>query len=137
VTEAVLDASVILKWFRTEGERNVAEARSLRRTFTEGELVVFAPPLVRLELVDVAGRRWRWRERRLVALANALDELAFQLRDPELTRVARWTARGLTAYDAAYVALAEEEGIQLFTDDDVLATAAGEIATSLGESGVR
>ena len=137
MTEAVLDASVILKWFRSEGERNVAEARSLRRAFTEGELVVFAPPLVRLELLNVAGRRWRWRERPLVALANALDELGFQLRDPELTRVARWTARGLTAYDAAYVALAEEEGIRLFTDDDFLATAAGEIATRLGESGLR
>ena len=36
-----------------------------------------------------------------------------------------WTGRGLTAFDAAYVALAEQEAIRLVTDDeDMLAVAA-------------
>jgi predicted nucleic acid-binding protein len=134
VTEAVLDASVVLKWFRAEGERNLAAARSLRTSFETGELVVFAPPLLRLEIVNVAGRRWRWPETALVELAGALDELGFELREPELGRVARWTARGLTAYDAAYVALAEAEKIRLVTDDDLVVTVAPAVATALAAS---
>ena len=134
MTEAVLDASVVLKWFRGEGERNVTAARSLRRVFEAGELLVFAPPLLRLEIVNVAGRRWRWDERALVALAGALDHLGFLLREPELDRLARWTARGLTAYDAAYVAIAEMEAVALVTDDDLVLAVAPEIATPLGEA---
>jgi predicted nucleic acid-binding protein len=134
VTEAVLDASVILKWFRGEGERNSAAARSLRAAFEAGELLVFAPPLLRLEIVNVAGRRWRWAEGALLELAAALDELGFELREPELARVARWTAHGLTAYDAAYVAVAEVETISLVTDDDRIVAAAPEVAVTLSDA---
>jgi len=133
VTEAVLDASVVLKWFRGEGERNLAAARSLRAAFEAGELVVLAPPLLRLEIVNVAGRRWRWGEAALVELAAALDELGFELKEPELGLVARWTARGLTAYDAAYVALADAETIRLITDDDLIVTVAPRVATALAD----
>jgi predicted nucleic acid-binding protein len=132
MTEAVLDASVVLKWFRVEGERNVEQARVLRAAFEAGELIVLAPPLLYLEIVNVAGRRWHWAETSLVDLAVALEDLGFDLREPELSRVARWTAQGLTSYDAAYVALAEREGIQLITDDDSMVRAAAGIATALG-----
>jgi predicted nucleic acid-binding protein len=134
VTEAVLDASVVLKWFRDEGERHLAAARSLRATFEAGDLVVFAPPLLRLEIVNVAGRRWRWAEGALVELAAALEELGLELREPELGRVARWTAHGLTAYDAVYVALADAEAIRLITDDDGIVTAAPEVAIALADA---
>lgn len=97
-----------LKWFRGAGERHLAAARSLRAAFEPGELVVFAPSLLRLEIVNVAGRRWRWSENALVELAAALDELELEVRETELGRVAQWTAHGLTAYDAAYVALADQ-----------------------------
>ncbi len=130
--EIVLDASVVLKWFRSENERHLDAARSLRAAFEAGELLVFAPPLLRLEIVNAAGRRWRWDEASLADLATALDELGFQLQEPELGRVARWTARGLTAYDAAYVALAEAEGLELITDDDLIAASAPHVAVRLG-----
>jgi predicted nucleic acid-binding protein len=43
-----------------------------------------------------------------------------------MARIASWTARGLTAYDATYVALAEERGIGLVTNDrQILALAEG------------
>jgi predicted nucleic acid-binding protein len=131
VTEVVLDASVILKWFRTEGERHVGAARSLRAAFEAGELIVFAPPLLHLEIVNVAARRWHWSETSLVDLAVALEQLSFDLREPELATVAQWTARGLTTYDAAYVALAEGEGIRLVTDDEHIVSVAPGIATAL------
>jgi predicted nucleic acid-binding protein len=131
MTEAVLDASVVLKWFRRGDERGFAAARDLRASFEAGELVVFAPPLLRLEIVNVAGRRWRWEEEALVALADALDGLRFELKEPQLALVARWTARGLTAYDAAYVALAEAEAVRLVTDDEEIVALAPELATRL------
>jgi predicted nucleic acid-binding protein len=134
VTDAVLDASVVMKWFRAEGERHVEPARSLRAAFEAGTLIVFAPPLLRLEIVNVAGRRWRWDEKALVELAASLDELGFNFVDPALEHVARWTVRGLTAYDAAYVALAEAEDIPLVTDDELIISTSGGIATSLAAS---
>jgi len=96
VTDAVLDASVVLKWFREHGEARVAQARSLRRAFEAGELVVIAPRLLQLEIVNVAGRRWQWDEQALLDLAASLDALGFELRQPALSGIARWTARGLT-----------------------------------------
>lgn len=134
MTEAVLDASVVIKWFRSEGERHVDRARSLRRSFEAGDLIVFTPPLLGLEIVNVAGRRWGWSEAALVDLAAALDELGFEQTEPDLLRVARWTGRGLTAYDGAYVALAEATGTQLVTDDDLIVEIAGEIALPLAET---
>jgi predicted nucleic acid-binding protein len=134
VTEVVLDASVVLKWFRADGERHLDPARSLRATFEAGQLVVLAPPLLRLEIVSVAGRRWRWAEDELVELAVALDGVGFEFEEPELARVACWTARGLTSYDAAYVALAEGRGIPLITDDDLVVAVADDVATALTET---
>jgi predicted nucleic acid-binding protein len=131
VTEAVLDASVVIKWFRSQGERHLDPARALRRSFEAGELVVFTPSLLGLEIVNVAGRRWRWNEAALVDLAAALDDLGFQLIEPDLIRVAQWAAHGLTAYDAAYVAVAEAVGTRLVTDDDLIVEIAQEIAQPL------
>ena len=117
----------------TDGERHVEPARSLRTAFTAGELIVFAPPLLRLEIVNVAGRRWRWSETALLELASALDDLGFELVEPDPARVGHWTARGLTADDAAYVAVAEADGTRLVTDDDLIVSVAGEIATALAD----
>lgn len=129
--EFVLDASVVIKWFRSEGERHVDSARALRAAFEAGELIVFAPPLLRLEIVNVAGRRWQWGEPALLQLATALDDLGFELSEPDLARIAYWTARGLTAYDGAYIALAEATGTRLVTDDDLIVETAGEFAQAL------
>lgn len=131
--EVVLDASVVLKWFRTDEERHLEHARSLRARFEAGQLAVAAPLLLRLEILNVAGRRWKWSKGALVELAGAIDDLGFEFEDPDLPRVASWTARGLTAYDAAYVALAEARETPLITDDDLIVSLAGELATALAD----
>ena len=46
--------------------------------------------------------------------------------------MAHWTANGLTAYDAAYVAVAEQTGLVLITDDRDIPKHAPEIALALG-----
>jgi len=113
----VLDASVVLKWFERGDEANVDAARRLRKEFQAGELRVVAPPLLWLEILNVAARRWHWSSSQLDQLAASLPELGFEEIEPELEGVAEWAAQGLTAYDAAYVATAEEAGIPLITDD--------------------
>jgi hypothetical protein len=71
------DASVVLKWFQADGERHVDAARALRATYETGQLAVVAPPLLRLEIVNVAGRHWQFGEDAPAELAVALDELGF------------------------------------------------------------
>ena len=131
MTEAVLDASVVIKWFRSDGERSVGAAHALLAAFRDGNLAVTVPSLLFLELLNVAGRRWNWQREALIDLANALRDLEFRQLEPDLVGVAAWTARGLSAYDAAYVALAEGEGIPLITDDERMLAIAEPLAVAL------
>lgn len=131
MTEAVLDASVVLKWFHSAGEGNAEPARRLRQRFEAGELRVLAPSLLWLEILNVAARRWHWTQDQLEQLAAALPEMGFDLVEPELPDIAHWSARGLTAYEAAYVAAAEHTGVELITDDAEIVRVAPELAVAL------
>jgi predicted nucleic acid-binding protein len=84
-----------------------------------------------LEILNIAGRRWTWGEPQLSELAGGLDQLGFDVAEPELRSVAAWTARGLTAYDSTYLALAEERGVRLLTDDQQILDLAPALASSL------
>lgn len=129
--EVVLDASVVLKWFTPSDEPGSAEARALRDAYLAGRLVALVPPLLYLELLNVAGRRWGWDEHALLDLAAGLQELGFEVVEPRIDRVAAWIARGLTAYDGAYVAVAEERGVPLVSDDRTILDVAGTVAQPL------
>jgi predicted nucleic acid-binding protein len=119
---AVLDASVMGPWF--SGPVGAA----LLAEYEGGELVAHVPGLLFLELLNVAGRQLRWAEDRLQELADRLGRSRVDVIDPELGRVANWVARGLTAYDASYVALAEQLGVPLVTADRAILEIAHDIA---------
>lgn len=129
--DLVLDASVLLKWFVAPPELGHEEAAALRSDYESGTIAVVAPPLIFLEVLNVAGRRWRWNANALGDLATALGDIGFDLREPDLSSVAAWMATGLTAYDAAYVALAEEIGSELVSDDAEILSSAPRIARPL------
>lgn len=129
--EIVVDASVASLWLRPPGSPGAGSAQTLLERYEAGHLGVVAPPLLFLELLNIAGRRWRWAEAALSELAARLDGMFTDIVDPGLTRVALWTARGLTAYDATYVALAEERGIPLITHDRQILAVASEIAQAV------
>lgn len=131
MNDVVLDASVVLKWFLSARERGHEPATELRRQYESGRLRVAVPSLLFLEVLNVAGRRWGWDGPALEDLAAALGALGFDVREAELGAVAAWVARGLTAYDAAYVALAEELGAEVVSDDATMIHIAGGVARPL------
>ncbi|MPZ13582.1 MAG: PIN domain-containing protein [Chloroflexi bacterium] len=136
MSEVVLDASVLLKWFRTEGEEHVQAALGLYSRFSAGGLVVVVPQLLFLELLNAAARRWGWDVDRLERFAADLELLGLEVRQPSLVRVALWCGRGLTAYDACYVALAEERQTVVVTGDERMIALAGGLARPLASFSV-
>ena len=129
--EIVLDASVLVKWIKEEGEANVLAARALQAQYRRGELGVFVPYLLFLELVNAAARRWGWSPDQLAGLVRVLLEAQLRVGQPALERVAYWAGRGLTAYDACYVALAEDRRTVVITADERILALAGDLAEPL------
>jgi predicted nucleic acid-binding protein len=134
VREVALDSSVILKWFTAVEEEHQDRARAFQGAFAEGRLRIIAPRLLMLELLNAAAHGWRWSGDQLAALAEDLGELRFELVDPALADVARWAARGLSAYDAAFVAVAEAAGVELVTADRRIVQLAPAVARSLADA---
>ena len=98
--ELVLDASVLVKWFHPDQEANVEGALRLLTEYENAELQVVVPPLLYIELLNLAIRRWAATEQAITAFGERLLRLRFIIQQPDLVGVARWTALGLTAYDA-------------------------------------
>jgi len=115
--EVVVDASVLSKWIKPEGESHLEAAERLRAQFNRGALLIVVPPLVFLEVLNAAAWRWAWSASRIHNLAVELERLMFHVQQPPLERVAYWASQGLTAYDACYVALAEARRTVVVTDD--------------------
>jgi predicted nucleic acid-binding protein len=131
LTVTVLDASVVLKWFSRSPESGDAAARALRDQFVAGQLDAVVPRLLLLEVLNIAGRRWSWPADDVTTLADALAALPWRVSDPPLDLIATWVGRGLTAYDATYVALAESLDGVVVTDDKRLLDIAGDLARPL------
>lgn len=118
----VLDASAVIELF-VRDEANP----ELRRRVLAGSGV--APELIDLESANVVRRMVLRRE---IAAAEAREALG-EIRDSPVTRIPHrplvgrvWELRDtLTAYDAAYIALAELFGVPLLTCDTRLARAHG------------
>jgi predicted nucleic acid-binding protein len=108
-----------------------AEARALQQRYEDGHLAVTVPRLLYLELLNVAARQLRWPSDRLSELCDRLERIGFRTAEPGLNAIAGWAGRGLTAYDATYVALAEELEVPLITADGDILRRAGRVARPL------
>jgi predicted nucleic acid-binding protein len=67
----------------------------------------------------------------LATLADGLTGLDFRVHEPALEGIATWCTRGLTAYDACYLAVAEERRTVVVTTDDLILSAGGASAQPL------
>lgn len=129
----VVDASVLLKGYSPDRERHAAQAELLFDRIETEHVQVVAPELLVLEVVNVAARKWHLGESSLDILVRSLSDMNVDVHAVDARRVAAWTARGLTAYDAAYVAVAEAQGLPFLTDDEQIAEIATDIAIPLAE----
>jgi predicted nucleic acid-binding protein len=120
----VIDASILANVVGDDGD----DGRRARQEFRVAEGVA-APDLADVETTAVLRKRWlagSITDQRFADAVTDLEDLDFD-RYPTLQFMARayQLRANVTAYDAAYVALAEELGCELITADSRLAKAAG------------
>jgi len=120
--KVVADASVIAKWFVDEIYSD--NARKLRDEFINGSVEILSPELMPYEVLNALKYTGLFSKEEIVLIARALALYGFRL-FPLTKNLAEKTAeiamrRNTTVYDAAYIALAEEQNAQLFTADEKL-----------------
>ena len=123
----VLDASVAVGWFFTdEPQREISLA--VRRHLRDSPGNYIVPPLFFSELVHVLARK-SGRNAAFVAggvgLIIRLGVRTLPLAAPAILRTAHHACRGLSGYDATYLALAEDVGGRWLTADTSAAKIAG------------
>jgi predicted nucleic acid-binding protein len=120
----VVDASVVLKW-QFDDEECVSQAVAFRDDFyLRGAIRVIAPQLLAYELANgivAAARKKRISPDKAAEAMSNLLELGVELREVEPLLFLELALRyNLSAYDAAYVALAQSEKCELWTGDKAL-----------------
>jgi predicted nucleic acid-binding protein len=121
----VIDSSVVVKWFVSDSEAGVAAALALLVSHGRGDVVLAAPSLLLLEVVNALRCR-SLAPATLVSAAERLLETGIELHEPaELLAgaTALATRHGLTLYDAAFAELARQLDTELVTADRRLAEA--------------
>jgi predicted nucleic acid-binding protein len=130
----VVDASAALAVLR--GERGADEARHHLRDQAQRGEPMLVPALFWLEVVNVLAHRYRVPPAAIVEAVYELEQLGLTTADagrPGTLAIVDVVGRsGLTAYDAAYLVLAESSDARLLTADATLADAAGGRAIVIG-----
>jgi len=126
MAEVVVDASIALKW-ALDDEEAVEQAVALRDAAVEGRIVLLAPTLWVYELANglvSAVRRDRLSRAEAGQALEHLLAIGVELADPAPAATFQEATRHkLSAYDAAYVALARALQAPFVTGDRPLARA--------------
>lgn len=116
----VVDASVVLRGFFPD-EEGCAAAQSLIRAYAQGEIPLFAPTLLPYEITNAvlqAIRRGRLSLESGQEVLRVFQELGIPTVEVAWSRALELAHMyHCSAYDGAYLALAEETGDQLVTGD--------------------
>ena len=117
--EAVVDASVVVKWFvEEEGSDKALEVRD---RYVNGELKLIAPELLPFEVLNALYYKRLFTIGELKSVSEALDAFFFELypRRDECAKLTLEVAQEniITIYDAAYVSLAILKNTRLYTAD--------------------
>ena len=121
----VIDASVILKWFLSDEEYSQS-ALALLDKYVSFELEIVAPSLLEYEVLNglqIARKRGRIPQDNTIMAVEGF--LGLEIEKKDISSFYSWImhfseAYNLTVYDASYLAVADEEGIELVTADESL-----------------
>jgi len=120
--KVVVDASVVVKWFVEEEYSK--EALMLRDSYVDGAVDLIAPSLLCFEVVNALKYSGAFGEDELKEVLRALDDYQITLFDLEggygEKAIEIAMRKGVTMYDAAYVALALLQDATLYTADENL-----------------
>jgi predicted nucleic acid-binding protein len=127
VTTLLVDTSVLIKWFHSEGEPELQEARAIRNATQRGDVQSRVIDLALYEMGNFLLRSLTWSG---PDVADQLDDLVIICGAP-LAMTAHWlrqaaiigAAHGLTFYDAAWAGAAEALGVPLVSTDTHLLAA--------------
>lgn len=132
MTHLLIDTSVLIKWFHSEGESELLESRAIRRAHVSGALDAHILDLATYEVGNVLTRALRWEP---AEVADQLDDLETVI-GPPLVMTADWLRyaaalaheHGLSFYDASWAATADRLNMSLVSADRQL------LAAGLAES---
>lgn len=121
---AVLDTSVVIKWFHRDNEEDADKALLLRQAYLEGALKVIVPDLLIYEFGNFLRYKSGLKPGDMLASIRALWSLGMEIHqiDSVLSEliVELASRHGITAYDAAFVALSQSLSAPLVTADRML-----------------
>ena len=122
---AVLDASVVLKWYLPD-EDHGQPALDLLNSYLSDDLEIIVPSLLEYEIINslvVAQKRGRIKEEVILSAIEGFLNLGIKTVRvaglyPRVLHFYRMYSR--STYDASYLALAEAEQIHFITADETL-----------------
>ena len=122
MNEVVVDASVVVKWFVQEEWSE--EAGALKEDYAAGKVDLIAPSVMPFEVLNALRYSGAFNEYELIEAAEALEDFQITLYGLE-GNYAKETVklamrRGITIYDASYIALAIVRRAILWTADEKL-----------------
>jgi len=79
--KAVVDASIVVKWFLEEKFSD--EAKEMRDSFVTGKLVISVPSLLLYECLNALWQSRLFREEELALAARALSKYGFDVWEPK------------------------------------------------------
>lgn len=118
----VVDASVVVKWFVEEEYSR--ESRLLRDAYVNGLIDLAAPSLLYYEVINALRYSEGFGEEVLKEIAGILNDYQITLYNLEGELAAKAIElsmrKGITIYDASYIALAQVLNTVLYTSDERL-----------------
>ena len=121
----VIDASVVIKWYLPDEKYGQAALEILDK-YVSYEVELLAPSLLESEVLNgllIAKKRGRIKEEMLVTAVEGFINLEIEQKTlsffyPEVIRFSE--SYGISAYDASYLAVANNESTHLVTADETL-----------------